>query len=94
MWGGPASAGNAPADERSYLRPNVPVTDAERLEVAMSPTATTLEQLDCDISVAHIALGVARGSWHRCPSPENARLVDEAESSVNRLLDERFAALR
>jgi hypothetical protein len=60
----------------------------------MSPTETSLDQLDCDISVAYIALGVARGSWARCPSGENAELVDEAEASVNRLLDERFAALR
>lgn len=60
----------------------------------MSPTATTLEQLDCDISIAYVALGAARRSWHRCPSPENQRLVDEAEGSVNRLLDERFAALQ
>ena len=60
----------------------------------MSPTGTSLDQLDCDISIAYIALGVARGSWRRCPSAENARLVDQAESSLNRLLDERFAALQ
>jgi len=58
----------------------------------MSPTVTSLDQLDYDISVAYIALGVARSSWHRCPSPENERLVDNAEGCVNRLLEERFTA--
>ena len=58
----------------------------------MSPTVTSLDQLDYEISVAYIALGVARSSFDRCPSAENARAVDEAEGSVNRLLDERFAA--
>jgi hypothetical protein len=42
--------------------------------------------------VAYIALGVARTSYTRCPSAENARLVDEAEGDVDRLLDERLAA--
>jgi hypothetical protein len=60
----------------------------------MSPTVTSLDQLDCDISVASIALGVARASYSRCPSAENARLVDEAQGAVDRLLDERFAAQR
>jgi hypothetical protein len=58
----------------------------------MSPTVTSLDQLDYDISVAYIALGVARGSYDRCPSGENAEAVDNAERSVDRLLDERFAA--
>ena len=58
----------------------------------MSPTVTSIDQLDYDISVAFIALGVARSSWARCPSGENAEAVDTAERSVNRLLDERFAA--
>jgi hypothetical protein len=60
----------------------------------MSPTVTSLDQLDCDISVASVALGVARASYIRCPSAENARLVDEAQGAVDRLLDERFAAQR
>ena len=58
----------------------------------MSPTVTTLDQLDYDFSVAFIALGVARSSWDRCPSAENARAVGEAEGSMNRLLDERLVA--
>jgi hypothetical protein len=58
----------------------------------MSPTITSLDQIDYDISVAYIALGVARSSYDRCPSGENAEAVDAAERSVNRLLDERFAA--
>jgi hypothetical protein len=60
----------------------------------MSPTVTSLDQIDYDISVAYIALGVARSSYTRCPSAENARLVDEAEGAVDRLLDDRFAAQR
>ena len=58
----------------------------------MSPTVTSLDQLDYDISVAYIALGVARSSFDRCPSAENSRAVDDAEGCVNRLLDERFVA--
>ena len=58
----------------------------------MSPTVTSLAQIDTDIAVAYIALGVARTSWARCPSAENAEAVDAAESCVNRLLDERFVA--
>ncbi len=58
----------------------------------MSPTVTSLDQIDYAISVAYIALGVARSSFDRCPSAENARAVDEAESCVNRLLDVRFTA--
>ena len=58
----------------------------------MSPTVTSLDQLDHDIAVAYIALGVARSSRERCPSAENTHAVDEAERRVNRLLDERFAA--
>jgi len=58
----------------------------------MSPTITTLDQLDYDISVAYIALGVARSSYQRCPSGENAEAVEAAERCVDGLLDERFAA--
>ena len=58
----------------------------------MSPTVTSIDQLDYDISVAFIALGVARSSWARCPGGENAEAVDAAEHCVDRLLDERFAA--
>jgi hypothetical protein len=58
----------------------------------MSPTVTSLDQLDYDISVAFIALGVARGSFDRCPSGENADAVGAAERCVDRLLDQRFAA--
>ena len=60
----------------------------------MSPTVSSFDQLDYDISVAYIALGVARSSFDRCPSAENAAAVDEAEGCVNRLLEERFAAQR
>jgi hypothetical protein len=94
MWDGSASGGNAGAEEPSYLRPNLQLADADRQETVMSPTATSLDQLDSDISVAHLALGLARASYDRCPSAENARLVDEAEAAVDGLLDERFTAQR
>jgi hypothetical protein len=61
-------------------------------EVAMSATVTTIDRLDCEIAVASIALGVARSSFDRCPSAENAEAVSAAEGSVDRLLDQRFAA--
>jgi len=62
-----------------------------RLEVVMSPTIAALDQLDCDIAVAYVALGVARRSFERCPSAENESAVADAEACVDRLLDERFA---
>ena len=58
----------------------------------MSPTITSLDQIDLDIAVAYIALGAARSGFTRCPSAENQRLVDDAEASVNLLLDARLAA--
>jgi hypothetical protein len=57
------------------------------------PTGTTsLDQIDLNIAVAFIALGVARSAFTRCPSPENAQVVTNAESAVDGLLDERSAA--
>jgi hypothetical protein len=58
----------------------------------MIPTVSTIDQIDLDIAVAYIALGVARHGFARCPSGENERLVDDAEASVNRLLDDRLVA--
>jgi hypothetical protein len=58
----------------------------------MSPSITSIDELDLDISVAYIALGGARGLFDRCPSAENQRRVDEAEAEVNRLLDQRLLA--
>lgn len=58
----------------------------------MSPTLTTLDELDYEISVAYIALGVARSSWVHCPSGENTRRVAEAEQDVDALLDQRLLA--
>jgi hypothetical protein len=60
----------------------------------MSPSVTSIDELDLEISVAYIALGGARGVWSRCPSAENERRVDEAEAEVNRLLDQRIAVQR
>jgi hypothetical protein len=57
----------------------------------MSPTITTIDQLDYDISLAYIALGVARSAWLHCPSAENTRRVAEAEQAVDALLDERLS---
>ena len=58
----------------------------------MSPTVTSIDEIDLDIAVAYIALGAARSGFSRCPSGENQRLVDDAEDAVNRLLDARLAA--
>jgi hypothetical protein len=58
----------------------------------MSPTVTSLDQIDLDISVAYIALGAARHAFEHCPSGENAKVVDDAEDAVNRLLDARLVA--
>ena len=58
----------------------------------MSPTGMSLDQIDIDISIAFIALRVARSTHARCPSPENAVLVESAESAVDGLLDARLVA--
>ena len=57
----------------------------------MSPSITSVDEIDLEISVAFIALGSARGLWSRCPSAENERRVEDAEAEVNRLLDRRLA---
>lgn len=57
----------------------------------MSPTITSLDEIDYEISVAYIALGVARGAWQRCPSGENEGAVRRAEAEIDRLLDDRNA---
>ena len=58
----------------------------------MTRTVPSIEALDLEITVAHIALGVARSAAARSPSAENARRVAEAEADVDALLDERLAA--
>jgi hypothetical protein len=58
----------------------------------VSPTVTSIAQIDLDIAVAFVALGAARTSFTHCPSGENQRRVDEAESALNRALEARFAA--
>jgi hypothetical protein len=58
----------------------------------MSTTLAPLDRIDSDISMAAIALGVARTSFTRCPSSENARVLDRAVGEIDRLLDERLAA--
>ena len=60
----------------------------------MSTTVTSLEQIDLDISIAFVALGVARSAYARCPSGENAGAVDDAERAVNQLLDARLDTRR
>jgi hypothetical protein len=62
-------------------------------EVAMSSSIVTIDQLDLEISLAHIAVGGARAAFSRCPSAENQQRVDEAVADVDRLLDQRLAAL-
>jgi hypothetical protein len=58
----------------------------------MSPTVTSLDEIDLEVSVAFVALGVARTAFTRCPSGDNQRAVDDAENAVNQLLDARLAA--
>jgi hypothetical protein len=60
----------------------------------MSTTISPLERIDSDLSIAAVALGVARASFARCPSAEKARALDRAVGAVDRLLDERLAAGR
>jgi hypothetical protein len=50
-----------------------------------------LDRLDTDLTLASISLGVARARFDHCGSATNARLLDEAVSDVDRLLDERLA---
>ncbi len=58
----------------------------------MSTTVVDIDRIDCDLAVAQVALGLARRAHARCPSGENAGLLDEALDAVDRLLDERLAA--
>lgn len=58
----------------------------------MTTSVTSLDQIDLDISIAYIALCAARTAYGRCPSGENARVVDEAESALNARLDTRLVA--
>ncbi|MFP5370717.1 MAG: hypothetical protein ACLGI3_08215 [Actinomycetes bacterium] len=60
----------------------------------MSQAVTSIEEIDLEISVAGIALRVARSSYDRCPSAENERRVAETAADVDRLLDARLAAAR
>ena len=68
----------------------------------MSPTvaptdrtpAPSTDRIDTDLAIAGVALGSARASYVRCPSSENARVLDRAVAAVDRLLDERLAAGR
>ena len=58
----------------------------------MPPPATRLDDLDREIAVAYIPLGVARSAEAHCPSAENTRRVAEAVDAVDSLLDTRLAA--
>ena len=58
----------------------------------MTRTVTSLDDLDLEIAVAYIALGVARSAEAHCPSAENTRRVAEATAAVDALLDQRLAA--
>ncbi len=58
----------------------------------MTRTVTSIDDLDLQIAVAFIALGVARSAEAHSPSAANTRLVEEARASVDALLDERLAA--
>ena len=60
----------------------------------MSPSITSVDELDLEISVAYIALGGARNIFNRCPNADNEQRVGEAEAEVNRLLDRRLTFSR
>jgi hypothetical protein len=60
----------------------------------MSRIVISVDELDLEIAVAHIALGSARGRFDRCPSGENQVRVDAAEAEVDRLLDQRLVVSR
>ena len=89
-----AISGHFRVPELSYLVSSVQVIAGTGIakEVAMSPTITSLDQIDLDISIAFIALGAARHAFTRCPSGENAKAVDDAEAALNRRLDARLVA--
>lgn len=59
----------------------------------MSSSIVTIDQLDLEISLAHIAVGSARVAFDRCPSAENQQRIEGAVAEVDRLLDQRLAAL-
>ena len=54
-------------------------------------TLASTDEVDADLAMAGVALAEARRSHARCPSAENARLVDAAAAAVDRLLDLRLA---
>ncbi|RFU18973.1 hypothetical protein [Geodermatophilus marinus] len=58
----------------------------------MTRTVTSLDDLDLEIAVAYIALGVARSAHAHSPSGPNTRRVEDAVAEVDRLLDTRLAA--
>jgi hypothetical protein len=93
-WDGSASADDLGVEEPSYLRLSVQPADADSQEVVMSPTVTSLDQIDLEISLAFIALGAARTAFERCPSGENAQVVDDARKGLDDLLDARLATRR
>ena len=56
----------------------------------MSPTVVAVDQLDLDLALAAVALGMARTRFDHCGSAENTRLLQEAQAQVDVLLDERL----
>ncbi len=59
----------------------------------MIRTDPSLAELDLEIAVASIALGMVRTAEEHCPSAENSRRVAEARAEVDGLLDRRLAAV-
>lgn len=60
----------------------------------MSPTLLDIDRIDGDLTVAQVALGLARSAYLRCPSGENAGLLERAVAAVDALLDQRLAVGR
>ena len=54
-------------------------------------TLASTDEVDADLAMAGIALAEARRCYVRCPSAENAGVVDRAVAAVDRLLDQRIA---
>jgi hypothetical protein len=60
----------------------------------MSPTVVAVDQVDLDLALAAVALGVARTRFEHSGSAENTRLLEEAQAQVDLLLDERLDRTR
>jgi hypothetical protein len=75
-----------------HIRDLTSIAPTGHQEVAVSSRIVTIDQLDIEISLAHIAVGGARAVFTRSPNAQNQQRVDEGVAEVDRLLDQRLAA--